>query len=243
MENVSSNLKFRGISPRLAIALKRRPLRWRPLRLASSFLLALFSYTGTAVASGHFTEAQLDALASRVGRTFWIKPADGKLPQFRSTPDLSAATFAAEDRHSFEIVELGGRRTKTPYYKVKFASGKEGYIGPESFHEELNLTIFTADPYADEKRRIDEAAKAEKTRVEWIQAQPWTPEIKNAAINKEPVPGLTTGEIRRVLGNPSQVIKLRGPAKVVEERWYYPDGKVLTFHNGLLSIVNQQRKN
>jgi hypothetical protein len=184
VENVSSNLKFRGISPCLAIALKRRldPLADPSTRLKFSARALL--YTGTAVASGHFTEAQLDALASRVGRTFWIKPADGKLPQFRSTPDLSAATFAAEDRHSFEIVELGGRLTKNPYYKVKFASGKEGYIGPESFHEELNLTIFTADPYADEKRRIDEAATAEKTRVEWIQAQPWTPEIKNAAIKQ-----------------------------------------------------------
>jgi hypothetical protein len=203
------------------------------------FTLALFA---AAAASGHYTERQLEALASRVGKIFWIKPADGKLPSFRSAPASGASIFAAEERDSFQIIELGGKAENNPYYKVKFASGKEGYIGPESFHEELNLTIFTADPYADEKRRIDEAAKAEKTRVEWIQAQPWTPDIKKAAINKVPVPGLTTGEIRRVLGAPSQVIKLRGPAKVVEERWYYPDGKVLTFHNGLLSIINQQRK-
>jgi hypothetical protein len=202
----------------------------------------LLMFVSGAAAANHYTEKQMDAFAARVGTMFWIKAADGKLPLFRIAPSLSAATFLAEERQSFEIVELAGRANNNPYYRVKFASGKEGYIAPENFHEQLNLTIVTADPYEAEGRKAEEAAKDERARVEWIQAQPWSPAIKKAAIGKQAVPGLTTAEIKKVLGAPSRVLKLRGPSHVAEERWYYPDGKVLTFYNQLLSIVNQQEK-
>jgi len=46
-----------------------------------------------------------------------------------------------------------------------------------------------------------------------------------------------------VLGAPSRVVKTRGPLKVTEERWYYPDGRVLTFHNELLSTIDLAEKN
>lgn len=199
-------------------------------------------WTGAAVGAARYTERQLDAMAARVGKVFWIKSADGKLPLFRSAPAPEAASFAGEERQSFEITELIGRKTDNPFYKVKFPSGKEGYIAPERFHDELNLTILTVDPYADEIRKAEEAAKEENARVEWIQAQPWAPDIKRAAIQKQAVPGLTANEIKKVLGAPSQILRLRGPSKVQEERWYYPDGRVLTFYNGLLSIVNYKEK-
>jgi len=198
--------------------------------------------SSAAAASNHYTAKHIDAFAARVGRTFWIKSAEGNLPLFRTAPAAGASTFRAEDKQSFEIVELTGGTTNNPYYKVEFSSGKEGYISPEAFHEELNLTILTADPYAEEKRRAEEVAKEEKGRIEWIQSQPWSPAVKQAAIKKQPVPGLTTGEIRKVLGEPNRVIKLRGPLSVSEERWYYPDGRVLTFHNELLSTVDHQEK-
>jgi hypothetical protein len=203
--------------------------------------LALWILPGFAAASNHYTAKHINAFAARVGRTFWIKSADGKLPSFHTAPAAGATTFRGEDRQSFEIIELTGRANKNPYYKVKFSLGKEGYISPETFHEELNLTILTAYPYAEEKRRAGEVAKEEEGRIEWIQSQPWSPAVKQAAIKKQPVPGLTTGEIKKVLGEPNRVVKIRGPFMVSEERWYYPDGKVLTFHNELLSTVDQQK--
>lgn len=221
-------------------------LTWNcfPLRkFAVGFVifLALWMLPGFAAASNHYTAKHIDAFAARVGKIFWIKSADGKLPSFRTAPAAGATTFRGEDKQSFEIVELTGGTHKNPYYKVKFTSGKEGYISPEIFHEELNLTILTADPYAEEKRRAEEIAKEETGRIEWIQSQPWSPAVKQAAIKKQPVPGLTIGEIKKVLGAPNRVVKIRGPLKVSEERWYYPDGKVLTFHNELLSTVDQQK--
>jgi len=203
--------------------------------------LALWILPGVAAASNHYTAKHIDAFAARVGRSFWIKSADGKLPSFRTAPAAGATTFHGEDKQAFEIVELTGGANKNPYYKVKFTSGKEGYISPETFHEELNLTILTADPYTEEKRRAEEVAKEEEGRIEWIQSQPWSPAVKQAAIKKQPVPGLTTGEIKKVLGEPNRVVKIRSPLMASEERWYYPDGKVLTFHNELLSTVDQQK--
>jgi len=203
-------------------------------------LLGLVIISGSSVASSHYTAKQIDAFATRVGSVFWIKSVDGKLPSFRTAPAANATSFRAEDKQSFEIVELTGAANKNPYYKVKLSSGKEGYISPEAFHEEFNLTILTANPYVDETRKGEQFAKEEKDRVAWIQAQPWSPAVKQAATKKQPVPGLTTEEIRKVLGEPHRVIKLRGTLNIAEERWYYPDGKVLIFHNTLLSSVDQQ---
>jgi len=36
------------------------------------------------------------------------------------------------------------------------------------------------------------------------------------------------------------VTKVRGPIKVAEEQWFYPNGSVLIFHNGLLIKVERQ---
>jgi len=33
---------------------------------------------------------------------------------------------------------------------------------------------------------------------------------------------------------------VRNPSKVAEERWFYPDGSVLIFQNGLLNRVERQ---
>jgi hypothetical protein len=216
----------------------------RKQQIATGFvvLFGLGIIPGPSLASNHYTAKQLDAFAARVGSIFWIKSVDGKLPSFRTAPAANATSFRAEDRQSFEIVELTGAANKNPYYKIKLNSGKEGYITPEAFHEEFNLTILTADPYVDEKKKEEQFAKEEKDRVAWIQAQPWSPTVKQAAIKKQPVPGLTTAEIRKVLGEPHRIIKLRGPLNIAEERWYYPDGKVLIFHNTLLSSVDQQAK-
>ena len=89
-------------------------------------------------------------------RYFGLTRAIKKPPAFLSAPAPSAATFRPAQNESFEITELAGRAAKDPYYKVKFQSGKVGYIRPEMFFEEFNATILSADPLADEKKRAEE---------------------------------------------------------------------------------------
>jgi hypothetical protein len=203
-------------------------------------LAILLSFGGAAFASNHFTDKQLEALASRVGKTFWITSVNGKTPVFLTAPAAGAATFRSEDNGSFEIVELTGQAKRDPYYKVRFESGKVGYIRPEIFHEEFNATILTIDPRADEKKKSVRHAEEEQKRVEWIKAQPWSPAVKEAALRKQPTPGLNGAEVKQIIGLPSRVTKTRGPIKFPEELWFYPDGSVLTFHSGLLSKIEKR---
>ncbi|MGH7853722.1 MAG: hypothetical protein ACREP3_09800, partial [Candidatus Binatia bacterium] len=147
-----------------------------------------------------------------------------------------AATFRPAENDSFVITELTGRKNKNPYYAVKFESGKVGYIRPDLFHEGLNLTILSSDPRAGEKEKAEKLASEEKARVEWINSQPWSSAIKQAAIRKQPTPGLKTTEVKRIMGAPLRVTELRTPVKgLAEEHWFYAGGTVLIFHNGLLT--------
>jgi hypothetical protein len=208
-----------------------------------ALLFLVFPLLNTnALASHHYTDKQIDALTHRVGKTFWLNSSDGNLPAFVSAPSAAAASIRPGGNESFLITELTGRSSKNPYYAVRFESGKVAYISPEMFHEALNLTIVSADPRADEKAKRDEREREEKERVEWIQAQPWSLIVKQAAIKKRPTPGLNTSEVKRVLGDPQRVTRLRGPIKVAEEHWFYADGSVLIFHNDLLSKVDTTEK-
>jgi hypothetical protein len=210
---------------------------WREMISLISLALAVLLYCdGAAIASHHYTDKQLEALAARVGKTFWINAANEKAPSFLTAPRPGATTFRPEENDSFEITELTGKKTKDPYYKVTFQSGKVGYLTPDMFHEEFNAKILSYDPLADEKKKKEEQAAEENKRLEWIKSQPWSPAVKAAAIRKQPTAGLRTAEVRRVLGEPTRVSKTRATSKVAtEERWFYPDGTVLTFRNGLLS--------
>ncbi len=218
------------------------------MRKSLSFIIVIWLVLGLvrfAPASNHYTAKQLDALEERVGGEFWINAAAGKAPLFFTAPALNAATFRPSDNESFEITELIGRANKNPYYKVKFQSGKVAYLRPETLHEEINSSIVSSDPLADEKRKAEQSAEEEKQRLAWINVQAWPPTVKEAAIKKQPMPGLTSGEVRQVMGPPRRVAKvsgltkLRGVTQVKEERWYYPDGAVLLFRNDILSQVNR----
>jgi hypothetical protein len=192
------------------------------------------------LASSHYTEKQLDALATRVGKVFWIVRVGGKLPSFLSAPDAKARSFHPRENESFEITDLVGRQAKNPFYKVKFASGKEAYLGPEAFLEEFNSTIIGVDPLADERKKAAEQEAEEKKRLDWIQKQPWSEEVKQAAIKGQAVSGMTGSEVRRVLGPPSRTTKVKRPQGANEEHWFYQDGSVLVFHNRILTRVERK---
>jgi len=214
--------------------------------LSFTFILALvLSLSRILPASDHYTAKQLDALEERVGSEFWIKAPAGKAPRFLTAPTPNAATFSPSDNESFEINELVGRANNNPYYKVKFQSGKVAYLRPETLHEEINATIVSSDPLAEEKRKAEQSAEAEKQRLEWINAQTWPPAVKEAATKKQPMPGLNSEEIKQVMGPPRRIVKTkglvkaRGPTHVNEERWIYADGLVLVFRNDILSQVER----
>ena len=209
----------------------------------------LVSVVSSVTAADRYTDKQLEAFATRVGQTFWIASVDNRTPTFLSAPAPNASSFRAPADESFDITEMVGWKARNPYYKVRFDSGKEGYIRPEAFHEEFNLTILTVDPKADEKKKAARAAEENKQRIEWIQAQPWSPAVKEAAINRRPVPGMNRTEVQKVLGDPIHVSKARGAQgakpggqNMADERWFYANGTELVFHNSLLIRVESKEK-
>jgi hypothetical protein len=205
---------------------------------ASIFLLAGASF-GTAGAA--FTPKQLEAFSTRVGKTYWTKAIDNRSPVFLSRPAPGAPSFPAPANESFVIMELVAQNTSTPYYKVKFASDKEGYITPQGFHEELNLTIFSVEPDADQKRKEAQAAEQEKQRKAWIASQAWSDAVKEAALNRRAVPGMTTKEVLMVVGEPIRVVKGKNARlNLPEERWMYADGSELLFQNTLLVRITRK---
>jgi hypothetical protein len=219
----------------------RRADKSLAFRYCLSAALLVFLAVTPVCASNHYTDHQLDALAIRVGKTYWIVAVKNQAPVFLSSPTANAASFRPQANESFEITELVGRKDKNPYYKVKFDSGKEAFIQPEIFLEELNLGIASVDPQAIDKKKTAEAAEEEKKRVEWIQAQPWSRAIKEAAIKRQVIGGMNGGEVKKILGNPIRVRKMKAQLNVAEEHWLYADGSTAVFLNGLLNRIEPKR--
>ncbi|HEY7317990.1 MAG TPA: hypothetical protein VIE89_10480 [Candidatus Binatia bacterium] len=202
-------------------------------------IFVLFAFP--ALASDRYTERQLDALAARVGKIYWIVAIKNQTPLFLSKPTANAETFRPQDNESFEITDLAGRENKNPYYKVKFSSGREAFISPEVFNEQLNLGIASADPKAYEKKKAAEAAIEEKKRIDWIQAQPWPRNVKEAAIKRQVTGGMNMEEVKKILGNPMRVSKVKSQLNVVEEHWLYADGSAVVFINGLYNRLERPK--
>jgi hypothetical protein len=229
---------------------KKHPKTHRIGSTVSHGLVAVFLFAIVVpfamVEAASYTDKQLEALATRVGQVFWIASVDNRTPTFLSTPAPNASSFPAPANESFEITELVGWKAKNPYYKVRFDSGKEGYIRPEMFHEEFNMTILTVDPQADAKKKAVQGEEDNKQRIAWIQSQPWSETVKQEAINGRAVPGMNVAEVKRVLGSPVRVIKGRSGQKaqsgIAEERWLYAGGTELVFHNNLLIRVESKEK-
>ena len=218
---------------------KKSKLRHRADSVLLIILLILTAFP--ALASDRYTEHQLDAFATRVGKIYWIVAVNNQTPAFLSDPTIKAAPFHPPAKESFEITDLVGRKNGDPYYKVKFTSGKEAYIKPEAFLEELNVTIASVDPDAIDKKKAAEAEQEEKKRIAWIEAQPWPRGVKEAAIKRKVTPGMNAGEVRQILGKPVRVNKVTAQLHVAEEHWLYADGSTAIFYNGLLNRIEPKR--
>ena len=202
------------------------------------FFVLFFLHGPSAFAATQLTEKQSEALRKYVGRTYWLAGEEAQKPLFFSSPDSIAASFRPQTKESFEILELA-RGSHGPGYKVRFSSGKEGYISTESFFEELNVTILTYDPDREQKIKAAKESREEEKREAWIRAQPWPEHIKEAALKKQAVLGMNTAEAKVALGKPARVIKLKHNNQVLgqQEQWIYERGPVLTFTNGVVTRI------
>lgn len=209
-------------------------------RLPGLLLLlpALFFLT-TGFASSRFTEKQLEAFEKYVGKTYWAVAEEGKGALFFSAPSPSAASFLPEPKESLQITEMvqGAGQRPAYYYKVSFASGREGYIDLDSFLGQLNLTLLTVDPNRGQKMRSAKEAQEEEKREARIRAQPWPEHIKEAVLQRKAVLGMNMKEAREALGRPTRVVKLKDANLLMgqQEQWIYDKGPVLTFTNGAIT--------
>src|SRR3989338_5531276 len=204
------------------------------------FLSALFCLP-TGFAASRFTEKQLEALEKYVGKTYWAVADEGRRAHFFSGPSPSASSFLPEPKESLKITAMvqGSAQRAAAYYKVKFGSGREGYIDVDSFLGELNLTLLTVDPDRGQKTRAAKEAEGESKRAARIRAQPWPEHIKEAVLQRKAVLGMTVKEAREALGKPTRVVKVReaSPLMGQQEQWIYQNGPALTFTNGLITRI------
>lgn len=204
-------------------------------------LLSAFFCLAAGSASSRYTEKQLEALRKYVGKTYWAIADDGRRALFFSAPSPAATSFLPEPKESFQIAEMVEGATQRPayYYKVSFASGREGYIDVDSFLEQLNLTLLTVDPDRGQKMRSAKESEGESKRAARIRAQPWPEHIKEAVLQRKAVLGMTVKEAREALGKPTRVVKVRDASPLMgqQEQWIYQSGPVLTFTNGLITRI------
>lgn len=204
-------------------------------------LLPAFFFLTTGFASSRYTEKQLEALRKYVGKTYWAVAEEGKKALFFSAPSPAVTSFLPEPKESFQITEMVEGATQRPayYYKVSFASGREGYIDVDSFLEGLNLTLVTQDPDRGQKIRSTKAAQEEEKREARIRAQPWPEHVKEAVLKRQAILGMNMKEAREALGKPTRVVKLKdtNPLLGQQEQWIYENGPVLTFINGVITRI------
>jgi hypothetical protein len=216
-------------------------------RLAPILATALFAAAPFVVAlengwtASQYTPKQIEVYAQYVGKTYWVVEEPDKTPTFQTAPSPAAPSFHPVVKESFVINEIVGGTAKlpAPYYRVTFDSGKEGFIPVRSLVEQLNAAFVTVDPDRDAKAKLAKETEAEKKRQEWIQSQHWPDHVKQAALKKQPVLGMSTKEASAVLGKPQRVVGIKNTNLLLgrQEQWTYEGGSVLTFTNGLITRI------
>jgi hypothetical protein len=221
------------------------------LRLAQLIAAALFAAAPLVVAlengwtASQYTPKQIEMYAQYVGKTYWVVEEAG-MPAFHTAPSSAAPSFRPRLKESFAIDEIvgGTAQIPAPYYRVTFESGKQGFIPIGSFTQQLNAAFVTVDPDRDAKAKLAKETETEKKRQEWIQSQRWPEHVKQAALKKQPVLGMSTKEAAAVLGKPQRVVGIKSTTLLLgrQEQWTYESGSVLTFTNGLITRIQPSDK-
>jgi hypothetical protein len=213
------------------------PLTRRATALFTVAVLSFFGAFEAASAASQYTPKQIDAYTQYVGKTYWIAEHEGRKPAFHTASSSGAPSFNPGLKESFEVKEIVGG-TAAPYFRVNFASGKEGFIPLGSFVEQLNTAFVAVDPDRDAKAKLAKDAGAETKRQEWIRKQRWPEHVKEAALKRQAVLGMTTRETTAALGKPKRVFPIKNNNLLLgrQEQWTY-EGSVLTFTNGLITRI------
>lgn len=187
-------------------------------------------------AEPRYTEKQIEQFSSYVGKTYWITTEKDLQPAFSSAPTKDAKTFQPATKESFELKEVVNKLSDTPYYRVAFASGREGFIPVTTFLQQLNGAFLTLDPDRDAKAKSAKETEQEEKRRDWIRQQKWPEHVKEAALKKQPALGMNKKEATAVLGKPKSVVRLKSANQLMgrQEQWIYENGPVLTFDNGII---------
>ena len=217
--------------------------RFRAAKILTAALIAAAPYI-VALDNGwtasEYTPRQIEVYAWYVGKTYWVVEESG-MPAFHTAPSSSAPSFHPGLKESFEIKEIvgGTAQLPAPYYRVTFDSGKEGFIPVRSLLEQLNAAFASVDPDREAKAKLAKETETEKKRQEWIQSQRWPEHVKQAALKKQPVLGMTMREATAALGKPQRVVSIKSTNLLLgkQEQWTYEGGSVLTFTNGLITRI------
>ncbi|HEY3303430.1 MAG TPA: hypothetical protein VGL70_07845 [Candidatus Binatia bacterium] len=203
--------------------------------------LPFLAISSTSFAASQYTPKQLEAYGRYVGKTYWVVEHEIKPPAFLSAPAPAAPSFQPAIKDSFEIKEIvgGTAQTREHYYRVVFDSGKEGFLSLGSFLEHFNASLVTVDPGRDAKAKLAKETEAENKRQAWIRAQHWPEHVKEAALKRQPVLGMSTKEAKAALGDPKRMVPMKSATLLLgtQEQWTYENGLVLTFTNGLITRI------
>jgi hypothetical protein len=206
---------------------------------AAILFLPLFAAPHKAFAEPRYTEKQIEHFSSYVGKTYWVTSEKNQQPTFYTAPNTTAPTFQPAAKEGFEVKEVVEKTSDKPFYRVAFVSGKEGFIPVTAFMERINGSFTAIDPERDAKAKSAKEIADEQKRRDYIRQQKWPEHVKDAALRKQPVIGMSKKEATAVLGKPKSVVQLKsgnsGTALMGrQEQWIYEDGQVLTFNNGVV---------
>ena len=207
--------------------------------VAAIIALLLFAAPRHTSAEPRYTEKQLELFSSYVGKTYWVTTEKNQQPTFYTAPKTNAPTFQPAAKEGFEVKEVVDKTGDKPFYRVAFESGKEGFVPVTYFMERVNGAFLAVDPDRDAKAKTAKEIADEEKRRDWIRQQKWPEHVKDAALKKQPVIGMSKKEATAVLGKPKSVVQLKtgnsGSALMgKQEQWIYDNGPVITFSNGLV---------
>ena len=210
-----------------------------PTLAVTILVLPLLGTAHNAFAEPRYTEKQIELFSSHVGKTYWVTTEKNQQPTFYTAPKTNAPTFHPAAKEGFEIKEVVDKTADKPFYRVAFESGKEGFIPVTSFMEGINGPFTATDPDRDAKAKTTKEIADEEKRRDYIRQQKWPEHVKEAALKKQPVIGMSKKEATAVLGKPKSVVRLKSGKSGSElmgasEQWIYESGQVLTFSNGLI---------
>jgi hypothetical protein len=209
--------------------------------LIGGHFLQLLGLHMSAHASHHATARGQAQLQSRVGRTYWIRPATNSSYQFvrfgnENTTDSIAHGIAVKGVERFTVIKLSAKPdTDDGTYQVRFADGSLKWLDNTMFniHQygplggmKRPFEIFEVDP------RVIDASAPGKGGAD-----------QNLSLGPDPTKpshvffGMTEQQaLASEWGKPGTVFHSQSPRGTIDG-WIYDRGNFLTFANGRLEEV------